>query len=70
MFFVGYLLILCIDRVAAKAYHTGHDHGDEVPKPIGADMMGASVVKPKRDSRVDPGNGVEMGNVISFNAVD
>lgn len=70
MFFVGYLFILSIDRVAAKAYHTGHDHGDEVPKPVGADMMGASVVKPKRDSRVDPGNGVEMGNVISFNVTD
>ena len=27
MYFIGYLLILAIDRVAAKAYHGVHDHG-------------------------------------------
>lgn len=27
MYFVGYLVILLIDRVLAKAYHAGHDHG-------------------------------------------
>ena len=26
MYFVGYFLILSIDRVAARAYHAGHDH--------------------------------------------
>lgn len=32
MYYVGYLLILSIDRVAARAYHSGHDHGDEPKK--------------------------------------
>ena len=46
MFFVGYLLILAIDRVAAKAYHAGHNHGDgKEGKPINANMMGASVMQ-------------------------
>ena len=40
MFFIGYLLILFVDRVAAKAYGAGHSHGAESlnepadPKPI------------------------------------
>ena len=29
MFFVGYLLILAIDRVAAAKYHAAHDHADK-----------------------------------------
>ena len=44
MFFVGYLLILAIDRVAAKAYHAGHNHADgKEGKPMNANMMGSSV---------------------------
>ena len=38
MFFVGYLLILAIDRVAARAYHLGHEHGKD-EKSINADNM-------------------------------
>jgi len=33
MFFMGYMLILAIDRVAAKAYHGDHGHG-EPAKPV------------------------------------
>ena len=35
MFFIGYLLILFVDRVAAKAFGTGHSHGgaDSLYKP-------------------------------------
>ena len=42
MFFVGYMLILAIDRVAARAYHMGHDHGkqDLSKDPVHADMGG------------------------------
>ena len=32
MFFIGYMLILAIDRVAAHAYHMKHDHGGK-PQP-------------------------------------
>ncbi len=28
-YFLGYFLILCIDRVAARAYHLGHDHNKD-----------------------------------------
>lgn len=45
MFFVGYMLILSIDRVAARAYHLGHDHGKDEKAgavPISADMLGKS----------------------------
>ena len=41
MYFVGYLLILAIDRVAAKAYHGvvhGHDPTNKEVKPINASM--------------------------------
>ena len=41
MYFVGYLLILAIDRVAAKAYHGaihGHDPANKEVKPINASM--------------------------------
>jgi len=39
-FFLGYLLILGIDRVAAKAYHAGHDHGhSKEDKTITADKF-------------------------------
>jgi solute carrier family 39 (zinc transporter), member 1/2/3 len=41
MFFVGYLLILAIDRVAAKAYHAGHDH-QEKTAPLKASDLQAS----------------------------
>ena len=36
MFFMGYMLILAVDRVAARAYHGSHgDHGDhETTKPV------------------------------------
>ena len=55
MFFVGYLLILAIDRVAARAYHAGHDHGDSGKdgKPVTADMMGSSV-RPSDVPHPDP----------------
>ena len=50
MFFIGYLLILAIDRVAARAYHTGHNHGDDgkESKPINANMMGSSALQSQK----------------------
>ena len=39
MYFIGYMVILSIDRVLAKAYHLGHDHKEddkvsEVVRPV------------------------------------
>ena len=41
MFFIGYLLILFVDRVAAKAFGAGHAHGgaDSLNKPTNPDPV-------------------------------
>ena len=41
MYFVGYFFILSIDRVAARAYHAGHEHQSKDPQKstINPDMI-------------------------------
>ena len=43
MFFVGYILILAIDRVAARAYHMSHDQKGKEDANPGAPINSSSI---------------------------
>ena len=49
MFFVGYLFILGIDRVAAKAYHAGHGNEDKT-----GPLKPSDLARPEADLGVSP----------------
>ena len=42
MYFIGYLLILAIDRVAARAYHLSHGHEKKENNAINVNMANST----------------------------
>lgn len=71
-FFLGYVFILGIDRVAAKAYHMDHGHDEKKDVSINADTLNKSMKQQDRDTEmkaIESGSarGKAIGTIVSNN---